>query len=345
MTSSLPDPRGLALHRDPALPVSVVTGFLGSGKTTLIRRLLAAAADTAVIVNEFGEVGLDHLLLECASDDVVLLPGGCLCCQARNDLVRALRTLLERRERRELPPYSRVVVETSGLADPAPILQTFLADPIRLSRHRLANLVAVIDAGAGARQLADFEVARLQLALADRVLLSKLDIAAPGAASRLEPVLRPLTAGRIEPAGEGAGLLHQLFSRDGPGVGMAAPLRSAAVHGERFVALCRRLAHPLSLPRIEEELHRLAALHGEDLLRLKGIVDVAEAATPFALHAVRHIVDRPRALTLRGPGPERAIVAIVPAAARTAVEPELDRMIERATPPSSRSFPAVQERA
>src|SRR5262249_27228661 len=129
--SRLPDPRSLTLRHEAVLPVAVVTGFLGSGKTTLIRRFLAGkvaahTAGIAVIVNEFGEIGLDHLLLEHAADDVVLLPGGCLCCQARNDIVRALRTLADRRERRELPHYARIVIETSGLAEPGPILETFL---------------------------------------------------------------------------------------------------------------------------------------------------------------------------------------------------------------------------
>jgi len=149
---TLPDPGSLRLYRASTLPVAVVTGFPGSGKTTLIRWFLAdeTAADTAVIVNEFGEVGLDHLLLERATDDIVLLPSGCLCCcRSRSDLVRALQSLHDKRERRELPPYARVVIETSGLADPGPILQTLVADPIRLSRYRLASLVAVVDMSVG----------------------------------------------------------------------------------------------------------------------------------------------------------------------------------------------------
>ena len=137
MKAALPDPGGLALLRQPSIPVAVLTGFLGSGKTTLIRSLLRDPAfeGTAVVVNEFGEVGLDHLLVEAVEkEDTILLDGGCLCCTTRGDLVRALRSLLDRRERAELPAYRRVIVETSGLADPAPILHTLMTDPLLASR-------------------------------------------------------------------------------------------------------------------------------------------------------------------------------------------------------------------
>lgn len=330
--SALPDPRRLRLHRLPELPVSVVTGFLGSGKTTLIRRLLTAeeAADTAVIVNEFGEVALDHLLLEHATEDIVLLPGGCLCCQARNDLVRALRTLHDKRERRELPPYKRVVIETSGLADPGPILQTFTSDPIRLSRYRLAGLVTVVDALHGKRHLGDFDVARLQLALADRVVLSKLDIADENAARSLRGIIEGFGVACAEPPAEGTGLLRQLFLFEGDlRSGHAAAItHSESGHSDGFTAICRRPLGPLSLAKLEEGLIRLAASRGEWLLRLKGIVDVTDAADPVAIHVVQHTVDRPR--PFRCSTVERAIVAIVPLAAQHAVGSALAAMLEHA---------------
>ncbi|MDZ7748861.1 MAG: GTP-binding protein [Halofilum sp. (in: g-proteobacteria)] len=172
----------MALVADESIPVIVALGFLGSGKTTLIRRLLADPQlhDTAVIVNEFGEVGLDHALVESSEEDTVLLAGGCLCCASQANLVRALRSLLERRERRELPHYRRVIVETSGLADPVPLLQTFLVDPLRLSLYRLQSVVTLVDALSGEATLERHALARRQVAMADRLFLTKCDLAAEG---------------------------------------------------------------------------------------------------------------------------------------------------------------------
>jgi len=171
----------MANATDPArtLPLTVVTGFLGAGKTTLVNALLrdARLADTAVLINEFGSVGIDHHLVEKIDDNVVLLASGCLCCSARGDLARALRNLFMRRLRREIPPFSRVLVETTGLADPAPVLATISGDFFLAERYRIDGVVTVIDATLGEAQLARHVEAVKQAAMADRLLLAKCDLA------------------------------------------------------------------------------------------------------------------------------------------------------------------------
>jgi len=167
--------------RGARIPVSIVTGFLGAGKTTLIRALLDSpeGANTAIVVNEYGEVGIDNALLRASSDAMVLLGNGCLCCLARSDLQETLRALFADRARGAVPSFQRVVIETSGLADPGPLLQTFASDRALGEEFHLQALVAVIDAPNGARNLASAPEAREQVALADRIVLTKTDLADP----------------------------------------------------------------------------------------------------------------------------------------------------------------------
>ena len=162
------------------IPVTVLTGFLGSGKTTLLNKLLRRPelADTAVIINEFGEIGLDHLLVEKSNDEgMVTLNSGCLCCTVRGDLVRTMSELFLKRARGEVSPFKRMVVETTGLADPAPILHTLMTDPLLASRYRLDGVVTTVDGVNGASTLDNHEEAVKQAAVADRLLLTKVDIA------------------------------------------------------------------------------------------------------------------------------------------------------------------------
>src|SRR5271166_3714167 len=171
-----PVPANLA---DDRLPVSLLTGFLGSGKTTVLSRFLRhpGMSNTAVIMNEFGEIGLDHELLQAPEEEVVLLNNGCLCCAVLGDLITTLRTLNRRRASGELPPFERIVIETSGLADPAPVLHTLITDPEATLWCRLDTIVAVVDAVNAPTQLeAHFESVK-QIAVADRILLSKTDLA------------------------------------------------------------------------------------------------------------------------------------------------------------------------
>lgn len=168
------------------ISVHLITGFLGSGKTTLLKRLLQAPdiGQTAVLINEFGEIGLDHYLVERLDDATVLLKSGCLCCTIRGDLRDAIRDLYDRRERGKTPAFDRLVIETSGLADPAPIVATLMADPVIRHHFRLGKVVAVVDAVNGRTNLATYEESRKQCAVADRLVISKTDIVDAGKIGR-----------------------------------------------------------------------------------------------------------------------------------------------------------------
>jgi G3E family GTPase len=180
------------------IPVTVLTGFLGSGKTTLLNRLLRRPelADTAVIINEFGEIGLDHLLVEKSTEDgMVTLNSGCLCCTVRGDLVRTMSELFLKRAKGEVSPFKRMVVETTGLADPAPILHTLMTDPLLATRYRLDGVVTTVDGVNGASTLDNHEEAVKQAAVADRLLLTKVDIADAPRLDELKHRLQHLNPG------------------------------------------------------------------------------------------------------------------------------------------------------
>ncbi|HEY9275174.1 GTP-binding protein, partial [Achromobacter sp.] len=179
------------------LPVYLLTGFLGSGKTTLLSRLVRSPrfADTAVIINEFGEIGLDHMLVGRADDsDVVLLDSGCLCCAATSSLQDTLESLYYRRQRGEIPAFTRVVVETSGLADPCPVINTLAADPLIARHYRFGGVVATADALHGMVTLDAYREASTQIAIADRIALTKTDLADEAAIEALRSALRGYNA-------------------------------------------------------------------------------------------------------------------------------------------------------
>ena len=278
--------------RGARIPVSIVTGFLGAGKTTLIRALLESpeGANTALIINEYGEIGIDNALLRASSDATVLLGNGCLCCTVRSDLQESLRTLFADRARGAVPSFQRVVIETSGLADPGPLLQTFASDRALGQEFHLQALVAVIDAPNGARNLATAPEAREQVALADRIVLTKTDLADPAAliediaALTAAPVTRSVN-GAIDPSY----LLDELL--DLPARIPEHDHAHAHSHGiDSFAVVFDR---PLVWPAFEQAMAVLTALRGPDLLRVKGIVAVEGSKGPVVIHAVQHTAHRP----------------------------------------------------
>ncbi len=301
----------------PLLPVTVLTGFLGSGKTTLLKALLARPelADTAVIVNEFGEVGLDHLLLEDSEEQIVELSSGCLCCTVRQDLVETLDALWSRRAAGEIA-FRRIVIETTGLADPAPILHSLMSDPKLSRRYRLDGVVTVVDAAAGAETLARQPEAAKQAAVADRVVLSKTDLpearveAVEAALRRLNPGVSLLRAshGAVEPDRIlGLGLFDPAKKQPDIQAWLNAEAFAAAEpadghghhhhhhhdvnrHDARIRAFCIERERPIGSANFSLFLELLLANRGADLLRVKGLVDIAESpGRPAVLHGVQHL--------------------------------------------------------
>jgi G3E family GTPase len=279
---------------DPGrIPVTLLTGFLGSGKTTLLNRLLCLPElrDTAVIVNEFGPIGIDHLLVERASVEPVLLENGCLCCSTRGALAATLDGLRRRRARDEIVPFRRVVIETTGLATPAPILET-LRDPDLTPAFGLVGIVTTIDGLCGASTLDRYEEARRQAAIADRLVLTKTD--AGGESVALATRLRALNpAAPIDRAAEMALGTEILFSAGSDRARSEAYGREGHRH-EGIETFCLVRNRPIAWDGFKLWLSVVAALCGERLLRVKGFVALAEVPDrPFLVQGVQHVFDAP----------------------------------------------------
>jgi G3E family GTPase len=323
---------------DELVSVSVLTGFLGSGKTTLLASLLKKTelADTAVVINEFGEIGLDHHLLESTQENIIQLESGCLCCTVRGDLLETLRDLFHRRQKNEIAKFKRVVIETTGLADPAPIIHTLLNDPTLITHFKLDGVLAVVDAVNGAATLDNHKEAVKQAAVADRILLSKSDVA--DGTTVLRDRLRHLNpAAPIITVVNGEADVGELFNTgfynpDTKTSDVAGWLKEEAYlgqdahdgighhdhehehdhghdhghdhhgashhhhndvnrHDDHIKAYCVTRDEPISGLAINALMEILSEHRGEDLLRVKGIINVTESpGKPAVIHAVQHLM-------------------------------------------------------
>ncbi len=301
------------------LPVTILTGFLGSGKTTVLNHVLRAPdmADTAVIINEFGEIPIDHLLVEQAIENTVVLQNGCICCTVRGDLVDTLLDLVRRSQQGLLPPFSRVAIETTGLADPTPIIQTLANDRMISPLFTLHRVVATLDAVNGLSTLEDYPEAVQQLTAADCILITKSDLTDANGLGHIQADLQ-----RINPTAQNHLVIQGDITTElvfgSPDAHSHQPngninhwLGDAAVqshhghhhghdhehahndpnrHNAHVRAFCMRTAEPITAKALERWLNSLLSLRSKDLLRIKGIVHVAGRPGPVIIQAVQHLL-------------------------------------------------------
>jgi len=298
---------------DGPIVVNVLTGFLGAGKTTLLNGLLQQPdlSDVAVIINEFGSVGIDHLLVETIDDDTVLLQSGCICCTIRGDLKQAILSLFEKRQAGQIAPFRRLVIETTGLADPAPIVATLTADLMLKYHFTMGNIIAVVDVPNGRHNLETYAESARQVAVADRIVITKGDLAEAEAMRDLRALLSAMNpTARIEICNPGQSVSGLVLTEDIHDIGARSgdvrrwisaeryhdhahgPLPDVNLHGA-IRSITVTAAPPLSWPRFSMWLSMLVNRHGDRLLRIKGILDIEGQSTPVVIHGVQHLIHKP----------------------------------------------------
>ncbi len=316
------------------IPLSILTGFLGAGKTTVLNKLLQdpGMAGTAVIINEFGEIGLDHLLVETADENVMEMSSGCLCCTIRGDLIDTMEDLMKRRDEGTIMAFDRVMIETTGLADPAPILHTIMNHPWLVARYRLESVITIVDAVNGEATLDAHGESVKQVAVADRLVLSKADllVGIEGEESleslivrlrKLAPAARIMdtlsgeatpanlfNAGLYDPESKSPDvkrwLAEEAYGSEGKGRGRRGGHHhhhhghdhhhDVNRHDDHIKAFCIAADEPISATSFDLFLELLRSYHGPNLLRMKGIVKVEEdPERPFIIHGVQHVFHPP----------------------------------------------------
>jgi len=298
------------------LPIHIITGFLGSGKTTLLNQLLQSPnlEETVVIVNEFGEIGIDHLLVKATTEDMVLLEGGCLCCSVRTDLVSTLEDLFHKRACEKIPTFKQIIVETTGLADPAPILRTLINDAFITEHYRLAVIITTVDAVYGTEQLDEYQESVKQAALANMLILTKIDLVDAAMLAVLKQRLQRLNPSasidelnlneqRVDPRSlfesdcynpETQQLdVNRWLQADIYNNNKSPPPSLNHIHYAHINSFCIEHDEPLHWLTLEHWIQQLTRLRGKDLLRVKGIAYTYETDLPVLIQGVQHIFQPP----------------------------------------------------
>lgn len=280
------------------IPVIVLTGFLGAGKTTLLQHLLSQpeGANTAIVVNEFGEVGIDNALLRESADVTMLLDRGCLCCAVRTDLQQTLAELLASRLAGKVPSFERVVIETSGFADPTPILQTFLADQ-RLSHELyLLAVAAVVDVAVWGNSQELPPEAVKQVALADRIIFTKADLVSESTVSEVVRRVRDINPGAAQTFAENGAVSPSFLLDDSGRIGRGGAFAEEVHHLPNVSTFSLVFDNPLHWDGFARAMESLRALRAPDLLRVKGFLALRECAGPVLVQFVQHLAHQPMEL-------------------------------------------------
>lgn len=321
------------------LPLFVVTGFLGSGKTTLLQRLLGKPSTgvTGVIVNEFGEVGLDHRLLVHAEEHLELVEGGCICCARRQDIGEAVHDLVRRSRSEGGNGLARAVIETTGLADPSPVVSALGRDPWMRAHVRLGRVICVLDAVNGLSSIAAHAEALRQMAVADTVVVTKMDMGRAAEWGDLVRAVRAITPdARILDAHAPEFDLEQVFVAED---GLAPPrgsrfLSEDTTHTADWTSFVLRRAEAIDWPAFTLWLSALLHAHGSRIVRVKGLLRTTASAAPLVIHGVQHVVHPPRHLRSEDDdGQPGFLVFITNGIERQAIEASLERFLGRLAPP------------